>query len=93
MSVGLTLADNDVTVLLVDDAAWLATDLSPERIGGGEVKKPLDTLHLLKARVKVERESLERSGIVDSEVRKNVEIVGADEIASEIAGSQATVVF
>ncbi|MDO8670478.1 MAG: DsrE family protein [Dehalococcoidia bacterium] len=93
MSVGLTLADNDITVLLVDDAAWLTTALSPERIGGGDIKKPIDTLHLLKAPIWVEKESLASRGIADDEVSAGVEIVSASAIARYIATAQATVVF
>lgn len=93
MSVGLTLADNDITVLLLDSAAWLATPLSPARIRAGEIKKHIDTLGLLKMRVKVERESLEKCSIAVEEVTKGIEVVGADEIAREIAEAQATVVF
>ena len=93
MSVGLTLADNDISVLLLDAAAWLATPLSPQKIDSAEIKKHVDTLLMLKMRVKVEKESLERNGIATSEVAHGIEVVEAVEIAREIAEAQATVVF
>ena len=92
-SVGLTLADNAVTVILLDGAAWLATSVAPEVVSGGEVKKHIQTLPLLKGRVLVERESLERHGIDQSSVMKGIEVANRDAVISEITEAGAVVAF
>jgi len=92
-SVGLTMSDDTITVLLLDAGAWLAVPLTPEVIGGGQVKKHLDTLPLLKARVQVERESLQRYGIDEAKVRPDIAIVSREEAISEMAAAEAVIVF
>jgi sulfur relay (sulfurtransferase) DsrF/TusC family protein len=92
-SVGLTVADNDVAVILIDAAAWLSVPLSPETIGGGDIKKHLDTLPLLKARVMVEKQSLERYGIDPARVREEIEIIDRQDVVSEITEAQAVIPF
>ena len=92
-SVGLTVADLDLTVVLLDAAAWLAVPLSPEVVGGGDIKKPLDTLPMLKARVVVESQSLERYGIDRDRVRKDIGIIDSREVVSEITEAQAVIAF
>ena len=92
-SVGLTLADNAVTVILLDGAAWLATSVAPGLIGGGEVKKHIQTLPLLKGRVLVEKESLERHGIDQGSVTKGIEVVDRDAVTEEITEAGAVVAF
>lgn len=90
---GLTLADNEVTVLLLDAAAWLAVLLSPQRVGGGEIKKHLDTLSLVGGKVKVEAESLARWRIESGNVMSGIRVVGQGEVAAEMAAAEAVIVF
>lgn len=92
-SVGLTLAPNEVTAVLMGPAAWLATPLAPERIGGGEVKKHIDMLARLKARVVVERESLEAHGIDPSRLLPGVEVVSHREVVSVLTEAEAVIPF
>lgn len=92
-SVGLTLAPNEVTAVLMGPAAWLATPLAPERIGGGEVKKHIDMLARLKARVVVERESLEEHGIDPSRLLPGVEVVSHREVVSVLTEAEAVIPF
>lgn len=93
MSVGLTLSENEVTVVLVDSAAWVAVAMSPQAVQGGEFQKPLDTLRMLKMRVWVEEESLERFGVTREELLPGLEVVCRKEIESELAASEAVICF
>lgn len=92
-AVGLTLADNQVTVLLLDEAAFLATPVAPEVIEGGDIKKPIDTLLMLKGRVLVERESLARFGLLEEAVVPGVRVVDQAQVAQEITQADAVIVF
>ena len=91
--VGLALADNHVTALLVDAAVWLATPMSPQLVGGGELKKPLDTLRMLKMAVKVERESLAAWGVDEDDLVGNVEMVSAAQVIDDITNADVVYTF
>ncbi len=92
-SVGLTLAPNEVTAILMGPAGWLATPLAPERIGGGEVKNHIDMLARLKARVVAERESLEEHGIDLSSLLPGVEVASHREVVSVLTEAEAVIPF
>ena len=92
-AVGLTLAANQVTAVLVGPAVWLATPLAPERIGGGEVKKHLDMLHRLKARVMVEEESLEEQGVDASRLLPGVEVVPHQAVVATLTQAEVVIPF
>ncbi len=92
-SVGLTLSDNKVTVLLADAAAWLAVPLSPQVIGGGEIKKAIDTVALMGGQVKVEAESLARFGIGQKQLMADIQVASHDEIIADLTRAEATIVF
>lgn len=92
-AVGLTLADNRVTVMLVDAAAWLAVPLSPQVIGGGEIKKPLDTLAALRVPVLVEEESLQSWGIDPGQLRLGVQVVSREEVVSQLTAADVVICF
>ncbi len=92
-SVGLTMAENDVVVLLVDAAAWLAAPMSPQIIGGAHISKPIDVLKLVHAKVKVEAESLARYGVDRNAVVSGVEVVDAAHVLSEITNADAVIPF
>lgn len=91
--VGLTLVDNDLVVLLLDAGAWLAVPLSPGVIGGEPIRKHLETIQQLEAKVKVEKESLERFGIPPAEILPRVEIISRAEAVTEMTRAEATIVF
>ncbi|TAK33190.1 MAG: hypothetical protein EPO21_13530, partial [Chloroflexota bacterium] len=78
--VGLTLGENQVTAVLLDAAAWLARPMFPSTVGGGELKKPIDTLRLLKMRVLVEKESLSAWRVDEGEVSTGIEVVSSAEV-------------
>jgi sulfur relay (sulfurtransferase) DsrF/TusC family protein len=92
-SVGLTLANNEVTAVLMDQAVWLATPLAPELISGGEIKKHKDMLVLLKGRVLVERESLEEQEINPSRLMPGVEVVSHENVIATLTEAEAVIPF
>lgn len=59
-SVGLTIKDHQVTVVLVDGAVLATLPLEPETVGAPVLAKHLETLNLLGQDVWAEQESLER---------------------------------
>ena len=63
MSVGQTLADNEVRLILAEDAVYILGDAEPEKIGGGEMVRPLETLRMLGHSVYAESESLDARGL------------------------------
>jgi sulfur relay (sulfurtransferase) DsrF/TusC family protein len=92
-ALGLTLADNQVTALLLDDAAWLALPLSPELIDGGEVRKHIDTLIMLEGKVLVEDQSLSAFGIEGHELIPGVEIISRNQAIAELTQAEAVISF
>lgn len=92
-AVGLTLADNQVSVLLLDAAAWLAMPLSPEVVQGGEIRKHIEFLLLLEGEVKVEEESLARYGIDREKLLPGIQVINSKVVAAEIASAEATISF
>ncbi len=90
---GLTLAANKVTVLLLDAAAWLAVPLSPQMVGGGDTKKHIDTLLLVKGKVAVEAESLARYGIAREALMPGIAVVSQGEAIAEMTAAEAMIVF
>lgn len=91
-SVGLTIS-NDVTVVLLDAAVWLGVPSAPEAIGMETVKKHLDTLPLMHARVKAEKESLESFGIEPKELRQDIEIISRKDLLEEFASAEVIIPF
>lgn len=91
-SVGLTM-NNDVTVVLLDAGVWLGVLSHPEAIGMEPVKKHLDTLPLMHARVKAEEESLRKFGIDPRELRAGIEVIAQKDLLDELASSEVIIPF
>lgn len=92
-SVGLTLAENEVTVLLLDAAAWLSVPLSPQVVGGGQMAKHIEALLSLKVKVKVEEESLQKYGVVKNKVIKGIATAKRIEIFEDLTSADAVICF
>lgn len=92
-SVGLTLAENEITTLLLDAAAWLSVPLSSEVIEGGQITKHIDALLMLGVKVKVEAESLDSYGVDKANIIAGIEIVTKEDIVSEITSAEAVIPF
>ncbi len=91
-ALGQTLADHEVTAVLMEDGAWAATELHPH--GGGPEADPgrhLETLAALGHRVIVDRASLEARGI--EAVRPEVTVVPRGEAVAALAAADALLPF
>lgn len=93
MAVGQTMADNQVTVILLDAGAWASVALRPALVKAGELKKHIDTLVLLKHRVWVEEESLQQCGISRERLLPGIEVVPRKQVEEELAAVEAVIRF
>lgn len=91
MGVGLTLRDNEVMVVFIDDGVHLLRQTSPSLIGSPEVRKHIEAIHALGHKLIAERESLEERGI--ESVDNRVDIRPRAEIANILAQSDAIIVY
>ena len=91
MSVGLTLADNSVRLILAGDAVYILGEVKPEEIGGGEVARPLETLRMLGHSICAEAESLDERGL--SPAIKGVESLSRSEVAKALADSDVALTW
>lgn len=89
MSVGLTLEDNKITVLFIEDGVYLLGETDPKVILSGEIHKHIDTLRLLKHTLVADKESLDSRNI--KKLKYNVGILTRAEISDTI--SKADVVI
>jgi len=92
-AVGLTLSDNEVSVVLCDAGVWLGTSLSPEVVGGEPIAKHLDTLKLLKVEVLAEAESLERLKVPRDKLREEIQVVSQEEVFQKLIEAETVIVF
>jgi sulfur relay (sulfurtransferase) DsrF/TusC family protein len=92
VAVGLTIANPRVGVLLVDDAAWLATGFAPAAVDRPDLAKHWQMLGQLGVWRGVERESLAERGIAEAALAGDVEIVARGEVAELLASTGKTIV-
>ncbi|MBI4316894.1 MAG: DsrE family protein [Chloroflexi bacterium] len=93
MSVGLTLADNAVQVVFIEDGVYALLPTAPELIGSGTLEKHIQTLLMLKHRLVAEKESLETRGLSPDRLKHKVEILPRDEIAGLLAHSAVVISY
>jgi sulfur relay (sulfurtransferase) DsrF/TusC family protein len=63
MSVGLTLREDKVTVIFIDDGIYTATPLKPEIVGSQPGKKEFEVLSMLKCTLLADELSMKKRGI------------------------------
>ncbi len=91
MSVGLTLADNDVTVVFLGDGVYTLLAIKPERLGSPEVAKHLETLKMMGCRLVAEEEALRDRKL--GELAWPVERLPEAEIAGLLASAEAVITY
>ena len=91
MSVGLTLADNDVTVVFMGDGVYTLLPLRPERVGSLEMTKHLETLEAFGCRLVAEAEASEERGL--GELGWGAERLGRDDVARLMAEAGAVIAY
>jgi sulfur relay (sulfurtransferase) DsrF/TusC family protein len=91
MSVGLTLREDKVTVIFMDEGVYTATRTKPEEINVPPPVREFEALIMLKCRMLADKPSLEKRGI--KELIKNINIVERDEIVRTISESDIVIPF
>jgi len=86
MSVGQTLGDHDVRLVLAEDAIYaLNADVRPAMIAGGDVQRPIETLRMLGQPMYAESESLDARDV--EELPAGVERIARADLAAMLAES------
>ncbi len=91
MSVGLTLREDKVTVIFMDDGVYTATPIKPEAINFKPQDKEFEALSMLKCAMLADKPSLERRNV--KELLANVRAAGRDEIVRTITESDIVIPF
>ena len=91
MGVGLTLREDKVTVIFMDDGVYSAAPAVPELIGAPTLKKEFEALPMMKCTMLADKLSLEKREIRN--LVPNVKAVERDEIVRTITGSDIVIPF
>lgn len=91
MTVGLTLAENAISVIFRDDGVYTLLATQPSLIGSLDLDKHLETLQLLNVRLVVEQEALAERKLTD--LKWEVERLARNEVAQLLAESEAVVCY
>lgn len=91
MTVGLTLAENVITVIFREDGVYTLLATKPSLIGSLEVDKHLETLQLLNVRFVAEQEALTERTLVD--LKWEVERLAREEVARLLADSEVVICY
>ena len=91
MSVGLTLQDNKLNIIFIDDGVYLLTELNPKIINSPEIAKHIETLISFKINLIADKESMDKRGIED--IKYNVKVVQINEILDTIKNSEVIITY
>ena len=91
MSVGLTLREDKVTVIFMDDGIYTATPIKPELINIQPPKKEFEVLSMLKCSLLADKTSMEKRGIKN--LLPDVKAAGREEIVRIITESDIVIPF
>jgi sulfur relay (sulfurtransferase) DsrF/TusC family protein len=92
MSVGQTLGDHDVRLVLAEDAVHaFNADARPAMIGGGDMQRPIETLRMLDQQMYAETESLEMRGV--SELPAGVKRIARADLAEMLVQSDVVLTW
>jgi len=91
MSVGLTLREDKVTVIFMDNGVYSATRLKPERINLASLDREFGALKMMKSTLLADKPSIEKRGI--KELIENINIVDREEINQTLNDSDIIIPF
>ena len=91
MSLGLTLANNAVSVIFTSDAVYNLLPAFPENIKSPAFGRHIEMLNTLKCKLIAEKESMEERGI--KEAKFSVEVKSRDEIFKLLKESKAVITY
>ncbi len=91
MSVGLTLREDKVTVIFMDDGIFSATPAKPERINLASLDREFGALSMLKGTLMADKPSMDKRGV--KELIENIKIADREEIVRTMNGSDIIIPF
>ncbi len=91
MSLGLTLAENEVRVVFVRDAVYCLLHTLPEKIKSPVFGRHIEMLQTLKCRLIAEKESLEERGV--NKAKYNTEVMDRKDILKFIKESDSVITY
>lgn len=91
MSVGLTLREDRVTVIFMDDGVYTAAPGKPELVNAAPPKKEFEALSMLKCSMLADKPSIEERGI--KSLLANVTPAEREEIVRTITESDIVIPF
>ena len=91
MSVGLTLREDKVTVIFMDDGVYTATSIKPERINFPPMDREFGALRMLKSTLLADKPSMEKRGI--KELIENIKTADREEIVRTMNESDIIIPF
>lgn len=91
MSVGLTLREDKVTVIFMDDGVYTASSAKPELINFQSLKKEFEALSMLKCPLLADKLSLEKRGVTN--LLANINATEREEIVRTITNSDIVIPF
>ncbi len=91
MSVGLTLRDDKVTVIFIDDGVYSAAPSKPELINFAPLDKEFGALSLLKCAMLADRASMQKRKI--HSLHENIKPTEREEIVRTITESDIVIPF
>ncbi len=91
MSVGLTLREDKVTVIFMDDGIYTATPARPELINLQPLNKEFEALSLLECPLMADKPSMEKRGI--KSLITNIRAAEREEIVRTITDSDIVIPF
>jgi sulfur relay (sulfurtransferase) DsrF/TusC family protein len=91
MSVGLTLREDKVTVIFLDDGVYSATQTKPELVKIKSLSKEFEALSMLKCPMLADKLSMNKRGI--SALVANVRAIEREELVKTITESDIVIPF
>jgi len=91
MGVGLTVCDNSVNILLIDDGVWNVLRLAPHIIGRPDISESMELFQACGVRVFADEMSLKERDI--TECRSDIEKVSREDAYKLIADSDVVISF
>jgi sulfur relay (sulfurtransferase) DsrF/TusC family protein len=91
MSVGLTLREDKVTVIFMDDGIYTATHIKPEIINIPRLDREFGALKMLKCNLLADKPSMDKRGI--KELIENIKTADREEIVRTINESDIIIPF
>ncbi len=91
MSVGLTLREDKVTVIFMDDGVYTATHIKPEMINFTPLDKEFGALSMLKCSLFADKPSMQKRGI--NKLIAHVKPAEREEVVNTITESDIVIPF